>query len=654
MSGFSFRSLTFMFLVGFLVWSSNFDACIARRGRHWRQSRGASTSLYKKKGKNHGGSSSNNHHHRGSSGSKPKPPSHKVVAPSPPSPPSPKPREDLPPSSPPQRGKNGGHSVTFNVLDFGAKGDGSTDDTKAFQAAWAAACKVEASTLLVPSGSQFLVGPISFSGPYCQANILFQVDGTIIAPTDPNAWGKNLLQWLEFTKLRGITVQGSGIIDGRGSVWWQDYPFDDPIDDESKLIVPLNSTAQHNPPVPPIRSSLSGKMPSVKPTALRFYGSFNVTVTGIKIQRSPQCHLKFDNCIGVLVHDMSISSPGDSPNTDGIHLQNSKDVLIHSSSLACGDDCISIQTGCSNVYIHDVNCGPGHGISIGSLGRYNTKACVSNITVRDVTMHNTMNGVRIKTWQGGSGSVQGVLFSNIQVSEVQLPIVIDQFYCDKSTCKNQTTAVALSGINYERIRGTYTVKPVHFACSDSLPCVDVTLNAIQLTPVQEGYHMYDPFCWQTFGELRSPTVPPIACLQIGKPSSNRVQSNHDAITGNHQKPASEVPNAKTISQYTLCDRAAHRPFCDCQKRSFTLRFIYVFCLSNRCKRFCKGVEVIVECKLYIGVLFVGCDEEGFAGHCQQHCFLSAAKRTVLRTPSGGNKTRRFGTFRFVAPYPPIQ
>lgn len=64
-----------------------------------------------------------------------------------------------------------------------------------------------------------------------------------------------------------------------------------------------------------------------------------------------------------------------------------------------GDDCVSIQTGCSNIDVHNVNCGPGHGISIGSLGKDNTKACVSSITVRDVTMHDTMTGVRIKTWQ---------------------------------------------------------------------------------------------------------------------------------------------------------------------------------------------------------------------------------------------------------------
>nr|XP_016504584.1 PREDICTED: polygalacturonase At1g48100-like [Nicotiana tabacum] len=141
-------------------------------------------------------------------------------------------------------------------------------------------------------------------------------------------------------------------------------------------------------------------MPSIKPTALRFYGSFNVTVTGIIIQNSQQCHLKFDNCIGVTVYNFTVSSPGDSPNTDGIHLQNSKDVLIRSSNIACGDDCVSIQTGCTNVYVHNINCGPGHGISIGSLGKDNTKACVSNITVKDVVMQNTMNGVRIKTWSG--------------------------------------------------------------------------------------------------------------------------------------------------------------------------------------------------------------------------------------------------------------
>ncbi|XP_038893387.1 polygalacturonase At1g48100-like isoform X2 [Benincasa hispida] len=524
MKGISFRGLTFMCLVAFLVWSSSLEGCHGRATskHYWRKNRVASPALSSKKGKAHGHGGSHKGNHHGSASKTKPPPSRKTPQPLPP--PVAKPKPDIPRSPPPQKG---GHSSIFNVLDFGAKGDGETDDTKAFQDTWTASCKVAASTFIVPSKYVFLVGPISFSGPYCQPNIVFQLDGTIIAPTDFKVWGKGLLQWLQFTKLKGLTIQGNGVIDGRGSAWWQVSPYDDPIEDEFKQLIPLNSTLKEKPPAP-ARSELEGKMPRIKPTALRFYGSFNVTVTGITIQNSPQCHLKFDNCIGVLVHDFFVSSPGDSLNTDGIHLQNSKDVLIYSSTLSCGDDCISIQTGCSNVYIHNVNCGPGHGISIGSLGKDNTKACVSNITVRDITMHNTMTGVRIKTWQGGLGFVQGVLFSNIQVSEVKIPIVIDQFYCDKAKCSNQTSAVALSGINYERIRGTYTVKPVHFACSDNLPCADISLTAIELKPLQELYHLYGAFCWQTFGELRTPTVPPIDCLQIGKPSSNQIQYDFDS------------------------------------------------------------------------------------------------------------------------------
>lgn len=520
MEAFSSRWFTLMVIIACLVWSSSNMGMGSCNARTMGKTREDTATLYKKKGKSHG---STHQKGPGSHKSNTKPPS---VANPPPSSPVPSPKPDVHPSPPVQVPDNA-PSTLFNVLDFGAQGDGTNDDTEAFKEAWAAACKVEGSTIVVPSEYEFLVGPISFAGPYCQQDIIFQLDGTIMAPTDSEAWGSGLLQWLEFTKLVGITIQGQGTIDGRGSVWWEGYPYNDPVDDEAEQVVPLNITLQGNFTVP-MNSWYEEKMPRIKPTALRFYGSFNVTVTGITIQNSPQCHLKFDNCVGVFIHDLTISSPGDSPNTDGIHLQNSRDVLIRSSNLGCGDDCVSIQTGCTNVYIHNVNCGPGHGISIGSLGRDGTKACVSNITVRDVTMKNTMNGARIKTWQGGSGSVSGVLFSNIQVSEVEFPIVIDQYYCDKSQCKNQTSAVSLSGITFERIKGSYTVKPVHLACSDHLPCVDVTLTDIELTAEQENYHMYDPFCWQSFGMLFSPTIPPIDCLQLGKPSSNQIQGDHDS------------------------------------------------------------------------------------------------------------------------------
>ncbi|XP_022739514.1 polygalacturonase At1g48100 [Durio zibethinus] len=453
------KNVAFLVLIVLLFWSSSFEVCSGGEGKHWRQN--IASGLRRQMA---GGSSA---------------------------------------------------TATFNVLDYGAKGDGRTDDTKAFEAAWAAACKVQASTMMVPSGSVFLVGAISFSGLNCQPNIVFELDGKIIAPTSSSVWGSGLLQWIEFTKLKGITIRGKGTIDGQGSVWWNDSPTFDPTAEDSTTNDMVNA-------------ELKGKMPGTRPTALRFYGSNGVTVTGITIQNSPQTHLKFDTCTSVQVSDFTASSPGNSPNTDGIHLQNSQDVVISGSNLACGDDCVSIQTGCSNVYIHTVKCGPGHGISIGGLGKDNSKACVSNITVRDVTLQNTLTGVRIKTWQGGSGAVQQVMFSNIQVSEVEIPIMIDQFYCDKGSCKNQSSAVAVSGINYVNIQGTYTVKPVHFACSDSLPCTGVSLSTIELKSVQENHHLDGPFCWETYGELKTTTEPPINCLEIGKPSKAGTHSNFES------------------------------------------------------------------------------------------------------------------------------
>lgn len=525
MKGFQFhpKSLTFSLLITILLLGSSFGVCSARRGRHWRHGASVSTSLYKKKSKSHSSHISGQHH---GSKQKTKAPSYK-----PPSTPTLPPPESPPPGQimplpPPSEGPYKDSPSSFNVLDFGAKGDAISDDTKAFEDAWAAACKVEASTMIVPSGYKFLVGPISFSGPYCMPNIVFQLDGEILAPTSTKVWGSGLLWWIEFSKLKGITIQGGGIIDGSGSVWWQNSPYDSPVDSESQLFLPLNDTTLESPPMP-VRSRLSQKMPSIKPTALRFYGSYNVTVTGITIQNSQQCHLKFDNCAGVTVHDMNVTSPADSPNTDGIHLQNSQQVNIHHTDIACGDDCVSIQTGCSNVYIHNINCGPGHGISIGSLGKDNTKACVSNVTVRDVQMQNTMTGVRIKTWPGGSGSVQNIMFSNIVMTEVQLPIMIDQFYCDKRACKNQSDAVSVSGVTYERIRGTYTVKPVHLACSDEFPCTDITFTSVQLRPLQEKYQLNDAFCSQAYGVLTTPIVPPVDCLQIGKPAKNLPLSQFD-------------------------------------------------------------------------------------------------------------------------------
>ncbi|ERN04813.1 hypothetical protein AMTR_s00146p00011810, partial [Amborella trichopoda] len=64
-----------------------------------------------------------------------------------------------------------------------------------------------------------------------------------------------------------------------------------------------------------------------------------------------------------------------------------------------GDDCISIGDGTYDVNASKITCGPGHGISIGSLGKDGTRSTAEMIHVKDSFFIGTKNGARIKTWQ---------------------------------------------------------------------------------------------------------------------------------------------------------------------------------------------------------------------------------------------------------------
>ena len=69
---------------------------------------------------------------------------------------------------------------------------------------------------------------------------------------------------------------------------------------------------------------------------IRYFMSNNIEVRGLRIQNSPQFHMKFDGCEGVSINDIQISSPKLSPNTDGIHLGNTRSVAIHNSVVSNG------------------------------------------------------------------------------------------------------------------------------------------------------------------------------------------------------------------------------------------------------------------------------------------------------------------------------
>ncbi|KAI4356734.1 hypothetical protein L6164_000729 [Bauhinia variegata] len=343
---------------------------------------------------------------------------------------------------------NAAPTSEYSVVKFGAKPDGKSDSTGAFTKAWQSACSSNSpATVYVPKG-RYLLNAIVFSGP-CKNKITFRIDGTLWAPTDYRALG-NSGYWILFIKVNDLQVYG-GNLDAKGAGFWA--------------------------------CRKSGKSCPVGARSITFNWVNNLVVSDLTSINSQLSHLVINSCNNVLVRNVKAIAPDQSPNTDGIHVQNSNGITITGSTLQTGDDCISIADATFNLFMSTIKCGPGHGVSIGSLGKEMNEKGVQNVTLTNSVFTGSDNGVRIKTWARPSkGFVKNILFQNLIMNNVENPIIIDQNYCPNNQgCPNQSSGVKISQVTYKNIRGTSaTAEAVTFDCSPSSPCQGITLQDINL------------------------------------------------------------------------------------------------------------------------------------------------------------------------------
>ncbi|KAJ8532019.1 hypothetical protein K7X08_011942 [Anisodus acutangulus] len=173
----------------------------------------------------------------------------------------------------------------------------------------------------------------------------------------------------------------------------------------------------------------------------------------------------------------------ESINTDGIHVARSSNVNITDCVIGTGDDCISIGDELEQLHITRVTCGPGHGISVGSLGKTPGEKPVVGVYVKNCTFINTDNGVRVKTWPAShQGVVTDLHYEDIIVQNVTNPIVIDQVYCPYNQCnKDLPSQVKISKVSIKNVRGTSrTQDAVLLLCSKGVPCEGVEIGDIDI------------------------------------------------------------------------------------------------------------------------------------------------------------------------------
>ncbi|XP_027907637.1 probable polygalacturonase At3g15720 [Vigna unguiculata] len=247
-----------------------------------------------------------------------------------------------------------------------------------------------------------------------------------------------------FTNTNGLRIFGkAGLVDGYGSSWW-----------------PCKNCP--------------------RPAVLGFNACNGLSVNYLSIRNSPRAHITINGCEGATFSHINIRSPADSPNTDGINISSSKNILIKDSNIASGDDCIAIIGESSYINATGIACGPGHGISIGSLGRNNGRDIVEHVRVYNCSFTKTTNGARIKTFSGGSGYAKRITFEKITLNQFYNPIIIDQHY----NHMNAGGGVQVSEVTFRGFRGTSTNdRAINLGCG-SPGCFNIVLDKIKIVSSQ--------------------------------------------------------------------------------------------------------------------------------------------------------------------------
>lgn len=329
---------------------------------------------------------------------------------------------------------------TFDVRQFGAKGDGQTLDTEAIQKALDE-CEKSGGGIVRLGPGTYLSKPI-----WLHSNTQLQLDqGAKLKATDnPQDFlrpgkesAKGSSDWTGFINgknLTDIAIMGKGIIDGSGVKWW--------IDAEEARINRPGFT------VP-------------RPRMILLEDCKNVTITGVTLVNSPCFHLAPKRCENVLVEGVTILAPSISPNTDGIDPGECRNVCIRKCVIDTGDDNIAIKSGkpnpahpnaaTENIFVSDCTFLHGHGMSIGS----ELAGGVRNVFVRNCKFENTANGIRIKSSKGRGGLVENVNYSDITMKNVKMPITISSYYeSQKQNSIGQELIPVYRNINIKNLTAT--------------------------------------------------------------------------------------------------------------------------------------------------------------------------------------------------------
>ena len=294
----------------------------------------------------------------------------------------------------------------FDIVEFGAVGDGVTKNTEAIQKAIDAASEA-AGTVLIPGGI-FLSGTVNLK----DVDVCLEKNAVLKGSPDLKDYpyiGYYHNEMKEVTSLlyslnhKNIHIYGGGTIDFNGTTFYDlDQPsipeyYKEPLTEEQIAECNYAFTERVNQP-------------------MFFADSENINIDGITLLDSSCWTMSFSNCRKIRLTNLDISANQNLPNNDGMHFSCCQDVIVKGCNITTGDDCIALscitdwEGICENFVISDCilrSCSKA--FVLGYMYSHIRNVAFSNCVIQD-----SNRGICIMSG-AGVGTVENVTIDNVVV-----------------------------------------------------------------------------------------------------------------------------------------------------------------------------------------------------------------------------------------------
>jgi pectin methylesterase-like acyl-CoA thioesterase len=207
----------------------------------------------------------------------------------------------------------------------------------------------------------------------------------------------------------------------------------------------------------------------VNPRLIQATNANNLTIYNLTLENSPKQHLYYKTGGGLVVWGLTIRTPDQALNTDGVDFDSSAYGTITDSALTDGDDCVAMQTNDAtdaHITVGGNRCHGTHGISIGSETTFGVESVLASGNLIDGKdgsgAESTLAaGIRLKSYAGAGGTVTDVEYAGTRMANLRYPIDIDPFY-------SSPTGTSLPFFAHVEIEGA--------TASDSVPGAESVLE----------------------------------------------------------------------------------------------------------------------------------------------------------------------------------